>query len=245
MKSLQRTLLSSAVYRQASTVSAEAEAAGRAADPGNRFLWKQRLRRLEAEPLRDAMLAAAGTLDASLYGPPIPVARRGDGEVNVADGANPRRRSIYLQILRLAPVTLLQSHDQPVMAVNCTRRGQSTVATQALTLLNSDSVAATARDLADRARVTAAGTSQEAAIRFLGLAAWSRTFGPEEAAELRQFLDQQTTAHARVAAGNTATANTAVGTGATVPAFTAEHERLAWIDLAHMLLAANEFVYID
>ena len=236
LKSLHRVLLSSAVYRQSSTVSAAAEDAGRAVDPGNRLLWKQRLRRLEAEPLRDAMLAAAGTLDHSLYGPPIPVARRGDGEVNVADGANARRRSIYLQVLRLAPVTLLQSHDQPIMAVNCTRRGQSTVATQALTLLNSDSVAAAARDLAERACAANVGDgSVESAIRYLGLSAWSRDFTAEETAELKQFLARQAAAYA--ATGSQPAGSTAGPT--------AEQERKAWHDLAHMLLAANEFVYID
>jgi hypothetical protein len=271
VKSLHRLLLSSAAYRQSSSVSPAAEDAGRAVDPGNRLLWKQRLRRLEAEPLRDALLAASGTLDYSLHGPPISVARRGDGEVNVADGANPRRRSIYLQILRLAPVTLLQAHDQPIMAVNCTRRGQSTVATQALTLLNSDSVAAAARDLADRARAAAAGDAAAAdasaarnaaaagdasaagnlaadsAIRFLGLAAWSRDFAADEVAELKQFVARQTAAYA---AAGTAPANATAPANGTAPAAgsagaAAEQERQAWYDLAHMLLAANEFVYID
>jgi hypothetical protein len=187
----------------------------------------------------------------------------------VADGANPRRRSIYLQILRLAPVTLLQAHDQPIMAVNCTRRGQSTVATQALTLLNSDSVAAAARDLADRARAAAAAAARNSAsagdasaagnsaaagnlaadstIRYLGLAAWSRDFAADEVAELKQFVARQTAAYA---AAGTAPANATAPANGTAPAAgsagaAAEQERQAWYDLAHMLLAANEFVYID
>lgn len=271
LKSLHRVLLSSAAYRQSSTVSATAEESGKNADPGNRLLWKQRLRRLEAEPLRDAMLAAAGMLDHCQFGPPIPVARRGDGEVNVADGANPRRRSIYLQILRLAPVTLLQSHDQPVMAVNCTRRGQSTVATQALTLLNSDAVANAARELADRARAAASTAdfpaaapaapqiaSAESSIRFLGLAAWAREFSVDEVAELKRFLATQTAAYAAAAASSapvaapvakptdaSVTAPANASANAPVSAANLEYERKAWIDLAHMLLAANEFVYID
>jgi transposase len=217
------------------------------------------------------MLAAAGMLDHCQFGPPIPVARRGDGEVNVADGANPRRRSIYLQILRLAPVTLLQSHDQPVMAVNCTRRGQSTVATQALTLLNSDAVANAARELADRARAAASTAdfpaaspaapqiaTAESSIRFLGLAAWAREFSVDEVAELKRFLATQTAAYAAAAASSAAVAAPVAkptdasvkapanaSANATVSAANLEHERKAWIDLAHMLLAANEFVYID
>ena len=65
------------------------------------------------------MLSAAGLLDQRLFGTPIPVIRRGDGEVTVADGQNDRRRSIYIQVLRGNPLTMLQAHDQPVMETNC------------------------------------------------------------------------------------------------------------------------------
>ena len=61
------------------------------------------------------MLSAAGLLDHKFFGSPIPIARRPDGQVNIADGQNDRRRSIYVQILRGNPLTMLQAHDQPVM----------------------------------------------------------------------------------------------------------------------------------
>ena len=53
-------------------------------------------------------------------------------------GANGRRRSIYLQVRRSQPVTVLQAFDQPVMETNCICRGKSTVASQALSLLNGE-----------------------------------------------------------------------------------------------------------
>ena len=96
------------------------------------------------------MLDVAGMLDRRLYGVPVPMARRADGEVTVADGNNDRRRSIYMQVLRSNPLTMLQSHDQPVMETNCTRRTRSTVSTQALTLLNDPFAIGMARTLAGR-----------------------------------------------------------------------------------------------
>ena len=64
--------------------------------------------------------------------------RLGNGEIVVQADAAGLRRSLYLQVRRSQPLTLLQVFDQPVIETNCTRRGQSTVAAQALTLLNSE-----------------------------------------------------------------------------------------------------------
>src|SRR5207248_373558 len=138
IKHLHRLMMTSSVYRQRSTLDETLHAGPAKIDPENRLLWRQRMRRLEAEPLADAMLAVSGLLDTMLFGSPTPMARRPDGEVTPADGTNDRRRSLYLQVLRGNPPTMLQVFDQPVMETNCTRRSRSTVSTQALTLLNSD-----------------------------------------------------------------------------------------------------------
>ncbi|MFN9977194.1 MAG: DUF1553 domain-containing protein, partial [Phycisphaerae bacterium] len=92
IKKLHRLIMTSAVYQQSSSVNEKTHAAAIEKDPEDRLLWRQRLRRLEAEPLRDAMLAASGLLDRQLFGYPIPMARRPDGEVTVVDGAVDRRR---------------------------------------------------------------------------------------------------------------------------------------------------------
>ena len=73
-----------------------------------------------------------------MYGPPVPMLRQGDGEITASADASGARRSIYLQVRRSQPLTLLQVFDQPVIETNCTRRAVSTAASQALTLLNSD-----------------------------------------------------------------------------------------------------------
>lgn len=223
MKHLHRLIMTSSVYRQSSQMDEGAHARARQLDPDNRLLWRQRMRRIEAEPLRDAMLSVAGLLDTQFYGNPISLARRPDGDVTVADGANHRRRSIYLQVLRSNPLTMLHAYDQPVMEINCTRRSRSTVSTQALTLLNSDSAVAYARGLADRALREA----HDAPVRYIVVAAWAREATADELQMFQHFLTSQQARYA--ARGDQPDA--------------AQHQALA--DVCHMLLAANEFVYVD
>ncbi len=223
IKHIHRLIMTSSAYRQRSTIDEAAHARAKEVDPDNRLLWRQRLRRVDAEPLRDAMLSAAGLLDHKFFGSPIPVARRPDGEVNIADGQNDRRRSIYVQILRGNPLTMLQAHDQPVMETNCTRRSRSTVSTQALTLLNSDAAVAYSVAFADRALREA----PDATIQFVALVALSHEATADELSVLSDFVTEQQTRY--VARGDQSGA--------------ARHKAL--VDLCHMLLASNEFVYVD
>ncbi|MFN0052083.1 MAG: DUF1553 domain-containing protein, partial [Planctomycetales bacterium] len=223
LKRLHRLLMTSRVYRQQSLAGSVEQAAAREVDPENRWLWRQRLRRLEAEPLRDAVLAVTGLLDQAMYGTPIPLARRPGGEVTVADGASDRRRAVYLQVSRSNPLTLLHAFDQPVMETNCTRRGRSTVATQALTLLNSDWMQQAAEALADRLTHEAGGAPIAAAVRL----AYSRQPLPSELTDFEEFVQRQRSNYATSGADD------------------ASAMRRALADLCHMLLSANEFVYVD
>ncbi|MFM9961500.1 MAG: DUF1553 domain-containing protein, partial [Planctomycetaceae bacterium] len=223
IKHIHRLIMTSSAYRQRSTTDEASHSRAKEVDPDNRLLWRQRLRRVDAEPLRDAMLSAAGLLDHRFFGSAIPVARRGDGEVSIADGQNDRRRSIYVQILRGNPLTMLQAHDQPVMETNCTRRGRSTVSTQALTLLNSDAAVAYSVAFADRALREA----PDAPIRFAALVASSREATADELAVLQDFVTEQQTRYETGGEQSEAA------------------RRKALADLCHMLLASNEFVYVD
>ena len=191
-------------------------------DPGNRWLWRQRFRRLEAEPIRDSLLMVAGRLDSRLYGAPAPMARQPDGSVlAMADGE--RRRSIYLQILRLNPLDSLQSFDQPVMEINCTQRRFSTVSTQALLMLNSDTIGNAALAFADRLL----SESPNDIVRRAMELAFSRRTQDQEVVELESFLTSQQ--HRYALSGQTPDAA----------------RRMAIADLCQMLFAANEFVYVD
>ncbi|MBL8852213.1 MAG: DUF1553 domain-containing protein, partial [Planctomycetaceae bacterium] len=223
IKRLHRLMLTSNVYRQQSRIDLDSHASALAADPDNRLLWRQRMRRLEGEAVRDAVLQTAGELDDSQFGPPIPLARRPDGEVNIADGNNGRRRSVYLQVLRANPLTLLQSFDQPVMETNCTRRTQSTVATQALTQLNSEFMRQAAETMATNLQPIVT----ESQIPNAVLAAFGRPATDAERHDLTQFATSQEQVYR--------------GQGDA----TEVARRRSLVDLCQILLSANEFIYID
>ena len=135
LKQLHRLIMRSAVYRQ------------RVGSNESGF-YQRSLRRLEAETIRDRMLAASGTLDETLYGPPLKIKEDDTGQVMV-DGSQ-FRRSVYIQTRRSRPVGMLQTFDAPVMETNCEIRPSSTVATQSLVLLNGKFILEQASKLADR-----------------------------------------------------------------------------------------------
>jgi hypothetical protein len=145
-KHLHRLILTSAVWRQSSAVSADQQRV----DPENEWLSRMTLRRLEAEALRDGMLAAADALDPRPFGSPDGVDARGDGLVTPNRSPAGWRRSVYVLQRRTTLPTLLESFDLPRMNPNCTRRGESIVATQALHLMNNEQVRTLARGFAER-----------------------------------------------------------------------------------------------
>jgi hypothetical protein len=125
----------STAYRQTSRETNEAAAA---VDPENRWLWRQRLRRLESEAVRDSMLAVCGSLDTAQGGPPVAVESRANGSFVVPDSEAARRfrRSIYLLQRRNYHPTILSVFDQPNLTTHCTCRQNSAVVLQSLTMLN-------------------------------------------------------------------------------------------------------------
>ena len=166
-----------------------------------------------------------------MFGAAQSVARQKDGEVIVSAGQDQNRRSIYVKILRLNPETMLEVFDQPTISVNCTQRSTSTVSTQALTLLNSDAITRAAFAFASRA--LAARPSDP--IRRAVLLAFSRETKPAEYEVLAEFFEAQRLRYLDQHAENDR-ANAEVVTDA-------RHKALA--DLCHMLMSANEFVYVD
>ncbi|MGE5191720.1 MAG: PSD1 and planctomycete cytochrome C domain-containing protein [Deltaproteobacteria bacterium] len=128
----------------------EAPVDPRRIDSENAFYWHFPLRRLEAEVLRDRMLAASGRLDATPFGPAVPVEENFAGQVMVKE--DKPRRSVYLQVRRTKPVSFLTTFDAPVMTVNCERRTSSTGAVQSLMLMNNESVLKEAEHFAQRLR---------------------------------------------------------------------------------------------
>jgi Protein of unknown function (DUF1549)/Protein of unknown function (DUF1553)/Planctomycete cytochrome C len=145
-KRLHRAILSSAVYRQSSRTSSEVAMK----DADGALYSHFPVRRLEAEIVRDRALAVAGRLNDTLFGPPVEVTEDFAGQVHVKDDSP--RRSVYIQVRRTKPVSLLAAFDAPVMTLNCDRRPSSTVAPQSLMLMNGDFFLAQAEHLARRVR---------------------------------------------------------------------------------------------
>jgi hypothetical protein len=148
IKAMHRLMMTSSTYRQASTVTP----ALAKADPDNALLARMPLKRLEAEPLYDSLLMLAGRLDETRDGPPEPVEVRDDGMVTPIGTERGWRRSIYVAQRRTEIPTLLESFDLPPMSPNCLERNTSTVAIQALHLINNAMVEKLAELFAERVR---------------------------------------------------------------------------------------------
>ena len=140
IKTLHRTMLLSSAYQQSSRPTI----AGLECDPDNRLVHHVPVRRLDAEIIRDAILATAGTLDPSVGGPSIRFSLDG---VIPTPGLEPRdrRRSVYVEVRRNNAVPFFEVFDFPKPVTTTGRRAASIVPAQALAMLNSPFVAQQAR----------------------------------------------------------------------------------------------------
>jgi hypothetical protein len=200
-KRLQRQIVTSSTYRQASTNSESRiqSSEGEKADPDDRLLWRFPRRRLDAEQLRDAMLAAADRLNTAFHGesimPPVkqelvdllydphqwqvtPERRQHD------------RRSIYLVAKRNLRLPFLEVFDQPDLQISCPRRVASTHAPQALEMLNGELANDLAGAFAERLTHDA-GADHERQIERAFLLAAGRLPTDRERALARKFLENQ------------------------------------------------------
>jgi hypothetical protein len=156
VKHIHRLILNSNAYRQASSTI---NAAAMEKDPENKLLWKFNRRRLEAEEIRDAMLAVSGTLNEKQGGPSVivPIDQTLVGALYkpsqwavTKDPAEHSRRSVYLLAKRNLRLPFMEVFDSPDTLVSCPRRESSTHAPQALELMNGDLANRNAELLAKR-----------------------------------------------------------------------------------------------
>jgi hypothetical protein len=225
LKRLHRLIVTSRAYRQASSRSGE----GIAADPDNALWWRMTLRRLDAETIRDSAMATAGSLNTRLFGAAAKAIDDPEGQVVGDPSFHDARRSVYMLRQRLKPLTVLDTFDSPRMMTNCTQRRTSTVATQALLMLNSDWATGLSQILADRAIVdTGPGSGPSERIARLVRLTLMRTPSREESKAFTTFLRDQAEIHRRES-HMTAAAS----------------ERQALADLGLVLYNSPEFLYID
>ena len=156
LKALHRRIVSSATYRQAVTTNAAAETI----DSGNTLLWRQNRRKLEAEALRDAVLAASGKLDLTMGGPgwqDFVIERPEHSPHFRYDLADPEdaktwRRSIYRFVVRSQTQPWMTSMDCADPSMRVDKRNESLSPLQALAMLNNGFIVTQARHLAARAQ---------------------------------------------------------------------------------------------
>jgi hypothetical protein len=157
VKQMHRLLMTSEAYRMASDYN---DAGNVAQDPENKYGWRFRSRRLEAEIVRDTILAVSGGLNREAGGPAVfpPLQPEVLGQMKHGiwrtqeDGPAVWRRSVYIYRKRGLPFPMLESFDLPDQNISCGARVVSTVPTQALMLLNDEFVVRQAELFAQRVR---------------------------------------------------------------------------------------------
>ncbi|MBI2807873.1 MAG: PSD1 domain-containing protein [Planctomycetes bacterium] len=176
LKPIHKLIMTSTVYMQSNAVSE----ANLKADPANRLWWRHPTRRLEAEAIRDSLLAVAGTLDLTMYG-------RG-----TLDGNSPRR-SVYLTVKRSQMIPFLQMFDVPESLQSIGERSVTTVATQSLAFMNSPLVRGAAQKLASRLKKPAGERSEPAGseIDRAYLIALARRPTDAERLRMASFIERQ------------------------------------------------------
>ncbi len=232
LKTAVRRMVMSRTYRMASSHNARAAAI----DPDNRLLWKMPRRRLTAESIRDAMLAASGQLDPGRGGSSLGLELKGNvagagGNVNpptwagkIADYIRDRR-SVYLPLKRERPVgelEILTAFDFPHPSEITGARANTTVATQALFLLNAPFVKNQAHKLAERL-TEEEPDDEQARVNRLYLLTVSRPADAKEIEEALTFLDQCTQDL----------------TGSSPD----KARSAAWTQLCHAVLGSNSFLF--
>ncbi len=236
LKRLHRLIMTSQAYRQTSRRSTKLDDL----DPDNRLLGRMNVRRLEAETLRDSILFISGQWNARMFGKPVPVKEDEVGQIVVGVSTNDSsnrptgktiligteefRRSLYVQVRRSKVLSFTDAFDAPPMEPNCTKRTLSTVAPQALMLMNNRFVIDKSLAMAGRFQRLAKGRLDTQ----LSLA-WETALGlvpsADELAQSKAFTEKQ------IALFNTQKEK--------------QPDLAALANYCQTLLSSNAFIYVD
>jgi mono/diheme cytochrome c family protein len=238
LKEMHRLIMTSSAYQQSSQRDEEAARL----DPDNRLLGRMSVRRLEAEAIRDGILAVSGKLCLKMFGPPVPVRENDVGQVVIGKGTKDlargttvaaslpegevHRRSVYVQVRRSLPLGILEAFDAATAEPNCECRNSSTVTPQALLLMNNDFLLEQSAAFAARL-VREAGNDPKAQV----IHAWRLTYAVEptadEVTDALSFLARQAERHRALASK------------------TSDPARQALATFCQALLSSNHFLYVD
>jgi mono/diheme cytochrome c family protein len=207
LKPMHKLIMMTAAYQQ----SARLDPAKLKADVENKLLWRRPRTRLQAEVVRDALLAVGGTLDTKMYGP---------GTLD----PNTRRRSIYFTVKRSQLVSMMTVFDAPDALAGVGDRPTTTIAPQALLLMNNPQVRASAKAFAHRVAPDSK-TPLEEAVKAGYEIALTRAPDADELAESVAFVKRQMESYK--------------ATGKS------DAREMALADFCQALVCLNEFVYVD
>ena len=221
IKQMHRLMVLSSTYRMASQSDAQTEQL----DPQNELWHRMPIRRLEAEAIRDAMLACSGRLDRTMYGPgPTPFltehmqGRGRPGSSGPLDGAG--RRSIYLNVRRNFLHPMFLAFDYPIPFTTIGRRGVSNVPAQALTLLNNPFVIQQAEEWSKHVIADAKQSPRERIVAMY-VTAFGRPPKDVEIKEALTFLEEQSKEYGKPG------------------------DPRSWADLCHVLFNVKEFIFVN
>lgn len=225
IKSMHRLIMLSATYQMSTQYNAELATV----DPENRLFWRMNRRRLEAEAIRDSVLAVCGKLDSEMGGSLLSVENR--KYVTSTSNVNPviyktNRRSVYLPIVRSALYEVLQAFDFADPSVLSGNRIHTTVAPQALFMMNSDFVMQNTKDLADQ-MLHETHLDQPARVNRIYERVFSR---PATAMEKNQALNYIGQYRQKLSS---------------LEMSDEEKEQRTWQSLCRVLIASNEFLFVD
>jgi hypothetical protein len=228
-KATHRLILLSSAYRQSSQFNQQAAAK----DPENRLLWRMNPRRLEAEPLRDGVLAVSGKLNSEMFGPGIypridpdviNTGSRPRWPLNAKDDHSTWRRSVYIFVKRSVLLPLIEVFDCPATVVSGPVRAVSTVSPQSLALMNNEFVLQQSGFFAERVAREAGADRRAQVVRAFKIAL-NRPPNAKEIEWSLSFLKSQADGYAKRKNENP--------------------EASALRDFCHAIINLNEFVYID
>ena len=251
MKKLHKLIVMSNTYQQSSELQPKAAEE----DPDNKLLWRYDRRRMEAEAVRDSMLFVTGLLNPEMGGPgvfpPVPAGTLSDLSATAAtggwktekDAAKGNRRSVYIFVRRNLRYPMLQEFDSANTFEVWHTRKNTVTPSQSLDLLNNDLVLEWSRAFAGRV-LTDTGLTPEARdqVDRAFTLAYGRKADGEELKTAVEFLERQTPI---MAARLAETSKTKPPMPMKVPAGMDPARAAALVDLCHMLLASNEFLYIN
>jgi hypothetical protein len=246
IKAMHRLMLMSSTYQQASNF---ANAADQQKDPQDQLLWEMPLQRVEGEIVRDSILAVSGGLNPKAGGPGIfpevdpallgvvEASQTDDERWPVTkDGPGLWRRSVYVIQKRSVTAPIMDLFDPPDLVSSCPKRASTTVAPQALQLLNNKFVVGQSTLFAERLRNEIGKDTAQQVGRAFGLS-YGRPPNPTELEASIKFLSKQRAYHQKLALR--------LREKGVDPAEILEPEKAALIDLCHSLFNSNEFIYID